>query len=155
MWGIKKISACRLCGGKELKEVFSLGNLYVSTFLEKQKEGLKAPLTIVECQKCTLAQLQHSAPQELMYSKHYWYKSGNNKRIVYDLQDIVQQIGKFTRGNILDNWIDIGANDGTLLDMVPKRFIKIGFLMSMAKTNLACRTILTLSLGSLKTILIL
>ena len=32
-------------------------------------------LLISDCENCDLYQLHHTAPQELLYSRHYWYKS--------------------------------------------------------------------------------
>ena len=47
----KKIKHCLLCKNKKLKKVFSLGNLFVSNFVEeaKIKKGSKAPLTLMYC----------------------------------------------------------------------------------------------------------
>ena len=66
---IKKISHCLLCKNKKLKKVFSLGSLFVSNFVNKKQinKGIKSPLTLVYCPKCTLLQLSHIAPQEIMY----------------------------------------------------------------------------------------
>ena len=75
---IKKVTKCLLCGNKILKSLFDMGNLYVSNFVEKKniKNGIKSPLNLLYCKKCTLIQLSHLAPQEIMYRRFYWYKSG-------------------------------------------------------------------------------
>ena len=71
----KKIKRCLLCKNKNLKKIYSLGNLFESNFVSKKriKKGVKAPLTLMYCQNCTLLQLSHIAPQEIMYKKFYWY----------------------------------------------------------------------------------
>src|SRR3990167_6015544 len=85
-------TTCRICGSRRLKELFSLGELYISTFIkDKNKKNLKAPLDIIYCETCTLVQLRHTAPQELMYSGQYWYKSGVNEKIINDLHDVVDK----------------------------------------------------------------
>ena len=73
-----KISKCRLCSNKKLINIYSFGKLFVSNFVTKNKinKGVKAPLILVYCKNCKLLQLQHSAPQEIMYKKFYWYRSG-------------------------------------------------------------------------------
>ena len=55
----KKVNRCVLCRNNNLKKIFSLGNLFVSNFVKKNKikKGVKAPLTLVYCPKCTLLQL--------------------------------------------------------------------------------------------------
>ena len=56
-----KINKCRLCSSNRLYEIHKFGNLYVSNFVNKNniKNGLKAPLTLTYCSKCTLLQLAH------------------------------------------------------------------------------------------------
>jgi len=69
---------CRVCGSDKLTSLFSLGNLYISNFVDKERAGeaSKAPLELVFCENCSLVQLKHTAPQELLYAGFYWYKSG-------------------------------------------------------------------------------
>ena len=73
----KRTKHCLLCKNKKLKKVFSLGNLDVSNFVKKDniKKGIKAPLKLLYCDKCSLIQLSHIAPQEIMYRRFYWYRS--------------------------------------------------------------------------------
>ena len=86
----KKIRHCLLCKNTKLKKVFNLGNLYVSNFVEKRKikKSIKCPLNLLLCNNCSLIQLSHIAPQELMYKRFYWYKSGITKTMKLALLDI-------------------------------------------------------------------
>ena len=117
-----KISKCRLCLNKKLKKVYSFGNLFVSNFVSKKgiKRGIKAPLTLVYCEKCKLLQLQHSAPQEIMYKKFYWYRSATTNTMKNALKDIFLSVKKMSILNPKDTVLDIGANDGTLLKYFKK-----------------------------------
>ncbi|MDC1200503.1 class I SAM-dependent methyltransferase [Pelagibacteraceae bacterium] len=112
-----KINKCRLCGNKNLNLLYKFGNLFVSNFVSKNmiKEGIKAPLNLVHCNKCDLLQLSHSAPQEIMYKKFYWYRSSVTKLMRNALKDIFNSSKKFVKLNKDDYVLDIGANDGTLL----------------------------------------
>ena len=103
-----------LCKNKELKKVFSLGNLFVSNFVKKNhiNKGIKAPLTLLYCSKCTLLQLSHIAPQEIMYKKFYWYRSGVTKTMRDGLKDIYKSSLKYVNLRKDDVILDIGANDG-------------------------------------------
>src|SRR3989338_2278154 len=124
---IKPIEKCRLCGSKNFDRLFSLGDLYISTFVEKPGENIgRAPLTLLLCNNCSLVQLEHTAPQELMYSKHYWYKSGLNRVIINDLKEISEVAAKTISLKEGDLVLDIGANDGTLLSFYPKNCVKVG-----------------------------
>lgn len=117
---------CRLCGGETFKDILSLGDIYVSDFVQKSKvqDGIKAPLDLVLCGDCELLQLRHTAPQELLYARHYWYKSALNKVIVDDLRELAEIAESFMQP--LDTILDIGANDGTLLSFVDPKFVRIG-----------------------------
>lgn len=118
---------CRVCGDSRLSPILSLGNLYVSTFVKSKKDrGIKAPLELVFCENCTLLQLKHTAPQELLYSRYYWYRSGTNPVIARDLKEITQAARKLVKPKKGDIVLDIGANDGTLLKFYPKSLIRVG-----------------------------
>ena len=121
-------TSCRLCGSSLLKEVISIGEQYVNDFpshpLEKGKNG-KCPLDIVVCENCSLFQLRHTAPQELLYSRHYWYKSGINEMIKRDLLNITEEAINLVNLKPEDVFIDIGANDGTLLSYLEKKAIRV------------------------------
>ena len=125
----KKINHCLLCKNNNIKKIFSLGNLFVSNFVKKKdiKTGLKAPLTLLYCKNCSLIQLSHIAPQELMYRRFYWYRSGVTKIMKLGLKNIFEDSLKHVKLNKRDVVLDIGANDGTLLSYYKKsRFKTIG-----------------------------
>ena len=125
----KKVKHCLLCKNKNIKEIFSLGNLFVSNFVEKKNvyKGIKAPLNLLYCYNCTLIQLSHIAPQEIMYKRFYWYRSGVTKTMHLGLKSIFNDSLKYIKMNTNDVVLDIGANDGTLLNYYrKKKFITIG-----------------------------
>jgi len=124
----KKIKYCLLCKNKRIKPVFSLGNLFVSNFVKRKdiKRGVKAPLKLLYCKNCTLVQLSHIAPQELMYKKFYWYRSGVTKTMALGLRNIFSESLKNVKLEKDDVILDIGANDGTLLSYYKKKYITIG-----------------------------
>lgn len=120
---------CRLCGSTSLEEIFTLGDQYINDFPErielKGRNG-KCPLEIIVCNNCDLFQLRHTAPQELLYSRHYWYKSGINDTIKNDLKEIGEVSLSEVNFNQNDVFLDIGANDGTLLKFLKGKIRKVG-----------------------------
>ena len=122
----KKIKRCRLCKNKNLKPIYKFGNHYVSNFVNKSEifKGVKAPLNLVYCKKCSLLQLEHSAPQEIMYKKFYWYRSGVTNTMKLALKDIFRVSLKLSILKKGDSILDIGANDGTLLNFFKKKGFK-------------------------------
>ena len=89
----RKIKHCLLCKNKKIKKIFSLGNLFVSNFVNKKniKTGIKAPLNLLYCKNCSLIQLSHIAPQEIMYRRFYWYRSGVTKMMKLALKNIFEE----------------------------------------------------------------
>lgn len=108
---------CRLCGSSSLKDVFSLGEQFINDFVppERVGMGLKAPLDLVMCDNCSLLQLRHTAPQELLYARYYWYRSGVTDTMRRALQNITEEIEGMASLKPGDVVLDIGANDGTML----------------------------------------
>lgn len=101
-----RIKNCRICHNNKLTHIGSLDNISISNFTKTLKPGKKYPLETTYCQDCTLLQLAHNTPRQLLY-KNYWYQSHINQVIVENLKEIA----KHCKGV----HIDIAANDGTLL----------------------------------------
>lgn len=129
----EKIERCRACGNKNLKEIISLGNQFVSDFvLSKEENKIKVPLSLVLCDEseegCGLFQLEHNAPPQEMWNSKYWYKSAINPTIRADLKDIVENVENRVQLKEEDLVIDIGCNDGTMMTFYKNDKIrKIGF----------------------------
>jgi len=110
-------STCRLCNSSDFTPVYSIGEQYVNNFIDKDEldQCIKAPLEMVFCENCTLLQLKHTAPQELLYARYYWYKSSVTDTMKKALRDItakVEMMFDLKKGDVV---LDIGSNDGTLL----------------------------------------
>lgn len=116
----RTIDKCRVCGSRNLTGILSLGDLYVSDFLDSPDKtaGIKAPLELVLCNArdggCGLLQLKHTVSSEAMY-RSYWYRSGINKTMTDELNGIAEKAAVMANLKAQDYVIDIGANDGTLL----------------------------------------
>jgi 2-polyprenyl-3-methyl-5-hydroxy-6-metoxy-1,4-benzoquinol methylase len=107
--------------------IFSLGDLYVSDFIQDGQEPRAGTFDLSICidQRYGAARLTNITPAEAMYGK-YWYRSGTNQTMTNELKDIVQSITKHHVVKENDVWIDIGCNDGTLLSFVPENTYRIG-----------------------------
>ncbi len=111
----------------ELVELFSLGNLYMSDFVDDNSPSVeRVPLTMTLDPKSGLLQLRHTAPFDSMY-RNYWYRSGMNKTMTEELKGIAQKavsLIKLQKGDVV---LDIGSNDGTLLKFYDKALYRVGF----------------------------
>jgi len=125
-----KIKKCRICKSRKLKIIIDLNNQYIQgSFIKKNypKPYLKKiPLQLVLCQKCSLVQLLHTTNKEILY-KNYWYESGINKTMRMHLKDLVSNLCRIKKNEIKKiKVLDIGCNDGTLLNFYPKAVEKFG-----------------------------
>jgi NDP-4-keto-2,6-dideoxyhexose 3-C-methyltransferase len=109
-----------------MKELFSLGDLYVSDFIKNDEKprGEKIELKLLLTDDGAV-RLEKLAPLDTMYGK-YWYRSGTNLSMREELKNIVDSILKVKKLKENDIWLDIASNDGTLLSFVPKEMIRIG-----------------------------
>ena len=109
-----------------MREVFTLGNLYVSDFL---KEGESPRGGSVEMKMMMdengSVRLDQIAPLDTMYGK-YWYRSGINNTMKKELNGIVNSITDIVKLKENDLWVDIACNDGTLLSYVPNNLLRVG-----------------------------
>lgn len=114
---ISERSTCRACGASSLTPIFSLGTQYVNDFPlpADMYKAPRVPITLDLCNECTLVQLRHTAPQELLYTRHYWYRSGVTDTMRAALRDITATIEDLVDLRAGDVVLDIGSNDGTLL----------------------------------------
>lgn len=121
------IKKCRSCLSKDLTNIISLGEQYLSDFLSSNKKPKKYPLDLVLCSSCYLLQLKHTVPQAELYTERYGYRSGINKTMQKELREIVGKSQGMLKDNKLKKLVvDIGANDGTLLSNYKEDVFRIG-----------------------------
>ncbi len=121
-------TTCRLCGSSALTDLFTLGSQHVSDFVpaDRVTAGPKVPIELVLCQCCQLVQQRYTAPADLLYSRHYWYRSGVTRTMRDSLWELALAVGNAVELNHGDVWLDIGANDGTLLSNVYSGVCRVG-----------------------------
>lgn len=125
---------CRVCGSTALTRVIDLGEQYLQgSFLKPGKEMpsmRKIPMTLVRCDPtrdenaCGLLQMECTVPAEVLYSA-YWYRSGTNDTMRNHLKGIVEEVKEFINKSDA-KVLDIGCNDGTLLNYYPSNYEKYG-----------------------------
>lgn len=111
-------TTCRSCGAPALVSVLSLGEQYVSNFIETSQSVARAPLELVLCDSgsggCGLLQLRHTVEAGFLY-RNYWYRSGVNHTMREALADISGKAEALVVPSSGDLVVDIGSNDSTLL----------------------------------------
>lgn len=113
-----ELKVCRICKGKQLKRVLSLGKTPpANSFLSKKKLSEKEdyfPLALNICPLCRQLQLSHVVDPDLLF-KNYVYVSSTSPVFVKHFEDYAKSTWKklkLKKGNFV---MDIGSNDGILL----------------------------------------
>ncbi len=131
----KRVFKCRVCGNPVLHHVINLGEQYLQGSFVKpgcqNPPTRKLPTELVRCDldgyenACGLLQLANTFPQEILYA-NYWYRSGTNQTMRDHLRGIAEQAQAYAPKRTDLRVLDIGCNDGTLLNCYPQTFIKYG-----------------------------
>lgn len=127
---IRKRTTCRVCGSPSLTRVIDLGPQYLQgSFVKPGKEmpsHRKINCSLVRCNPqidenaCGLLQMEHSVPPEILYAA-YWYRSGTNTTMRNHLKEIAESALQLIQKQDC-KVLDIGCNDGTLLNYYPDSF---------------------------------
>ncbi len=115
-------TTCRICGNDQFASILDLGSQYIaSIFVGDDVDpciNQPYPLELTRCahpEGCGLVQLRHTVYQPLLYH-NYGYLSGTNEKMRRHLEDIVSRCREYIDLKPGDAVLDIGCNDGTLLD---------------------------------------
>ncbi len=113
-----KIDKCRVSGKSDLIEFLSLGDQFLTGVFPKSTDEhiTKGPLSLCWSKSSNLVQLQHSFSSEEMYGSNYGYRSGLNRSMVEHLVNKARFLENLVNLNNEDTVLDIGSNDGTLLN---------------------------------------
>lgn len=114
---------CIVCKSK-LTNFFNLGNLPPSDYFAPSKILAKnSPLfklSVGRCKKCSLVQNEHLVSANTRYKKLiYSYNSANSNYAKQHWHDYTSSISKLFKKNL--KLLDIGCNDGYLLNLVQKK----------------------------------
>ena len=126
----KQINKCRICNSKKLINIINLNDQYLQgSFIKKnipKPYSKKIPLQLLLCTNCLLVQLRHTTSKNILY-RNYWYESGINSTMRNHLKNLAREASKMiNKKNTKVQVLDVGCNDGTLLNFYNKNFKKFG-----------------------------
>ena len=124
----REVKKCRICGNDDLIPVLNLGQQHLTGIFPKTRTEKVAsgPLELIKCNEhknpgsCGLLQLKHSYDFDKLYGSNYGYRSGLNKSMAEHLNNKVKKVMSHVKLLPGDMVIDVGSNDGTLLNAYPK-----------------------------------
>jgi 2-polyprenyl-3-methyl-5-hydroxy-6-metoxy-1,4-benzoquinol methylase len=131
---------CASCDNSKLDLILSLGHQPPSdAFLKKEdleKPEITYPLDLYFCGNCSLVQLGYAVDPEILF-RDYVYNTGTNNLLKENLKNLVSKIISEYRLQNGDFVIDIGSNDGTLLQNYIPEGIKVLGIDPSSSTSIA------------------
>ena len=114
-----KITKCEVCENEQLKKVLDLGNHPLCDDLipmEEESSCEEFPIEILFCEKCLTAHQIYQIPKQTLFTKNYHYRARMTGSVLSGMADFVEgcenRFGSLHAKVVLD----IGCNDGSLLD---------------------------------------
>lgn len=119
---------CRNCKKPIKRNLFSLGKIsFTGKFPNKKNINIpKAFLNLCMCNNCKLVQLDRNFKKTYLYGDDYGYRTGLNKTMTNHVHKVVQDINKIIKIKKGDYVLDIGSNDGTMLNFYKNDVVKVG-----------------------------
>lgn len=120
--------SCRISGKDDLLQVVDIGSQYLSGVFPKDISSpiTKGPLQLKIGIESGLLQLAHSYDLNEMYGDSYGYRSGLNESMVNHLHEKRERLCKQFEMDSPKVAIDIGSNDGTLLNSYADDWTRVG-----------------------------
>ena len=115
----RPVTKCQISNSKKLKSIVFLGYLPPVNTLRKinstPTEEKSFPAELLYCEKSKLAQLGCIVDKKILFPYSYPYTSSTTKILRENFADLYKDVTKITNVKKEDLIIDIGSNDGNLL----------------------------------------
>lgn len=136
---IKKNKRCRICFSRNLQKVLSYASTPIGDDFQfnKYKKQPLYPIELYLCSNCGLAQLLHVINPKVLYSK-YIYKTSDSPGLNKHFNQLCLHVLKKYNLKKKSNILDIGSNDGVLLNAFKKKgFNVVGIEPAIKLVNIA------------------
>ena len=124
-----KIKKCQICNSNNLINVINIGDQALANSLIRDKADAskieKFPINIVRCKDCTLLQLDYIVDQKKVYHLDYPYLPGITKTVNNEQKELSDYLTKELKLGNKDLAVDIGSNDGSLLNHLKKNNLEV------------------------------
>ena len=119
---MRERNTCRCCGGTSLIEVLNLGSQpYANAFITSDKLSTPeatAPLILMSCQSCGMAQLRHIVDAVNLYHNYTFLTSSSKLMTEHFAGLMADNVAAYVPPDGLV--VEIGSNDGTALASIQR-----------------------------------
>ena len=113
-----------MCGHKNLQEVLNIGNHPLCDDLvpiNSNRQCTLYPITILLCQNCLTAHQKFQIRKEILFPLNYHYRARFTKDVLNGMENLVNDCEKFLHTLQNVKVLDVGCNDGSLLNFFKKK----------------------------------
>lgn len=132
------INNCQICSYNKLETILSFGHQpIVQAYLtEKQlhQPEITYPLNFCYCPNCGLAQLDYIPDPKIVFPRNYPYRTGLTNMLIRNFRELTDTLEKKYQLKKSDLIVDIGCNDGTLLEGFKNKGLRV---LGIEPTNAA------------------
>jgi len=117
---IKEIKNCEVCRNGSLQEVLNLGEHPLCDDLvpiNSDRVCELYPITVLLCEKCLTAHQKYQIPKDVLFPSDYHYRARFTKDVLDGMKLLVDDCDDFINGLKRVKVLDIGCNDGSLLNI--------------------------------------
>lgn len=119
-----KILKCEVCGNYKLKPVLDLGRHPLCDDLIKigsKKICKEYKIKILFCIKCFTAHQKYQINKKVLFNKDYHYRARFTNDVLTGMKSLVKDAEKFLYSLKNKTILDVGCNDGSLLNFFHKK----------------------------------
>lgn len=124
---MKKIKSCEVCGGSDLESVLDLGLHPLCDDLVEVNDPRvckEYPIEILYCDSCKTAHQKFQVPKVELFPKNYHYRSRFTADVLKGMSNLANEVENQLTTLTDKLVLDIGCNDGSLLDFFQKKGAK-------------------------------
>ena len=122
-----EINSCEICGNKNLNKVLDLGLHPLCDDLVEigdERECKEYPIEILFCNLCNSAHQRFQVPKKDLFPKTYHYRSRFTADVLAGMSNLVDEVEIKVGSLVNKKVLDIGCNDGSLLNFFQKKGAK-------------------------------
>ena len=124
MKNLKEIKNCELCGYENLEEILNIGEHPLCDDLvpiNSDRKCTSYPIKIMLCQNCLTAHQKFQIKKEILFPSNYHYRARFTKDVLNGMNILVNDCEKFLHNLQNIKVLDVGCNDGSLLNFFKKK----------------------------------
>lgn len=114
-----RVMACQGCGAGKLDRVLDLGHHppcdSLLTLEELRAPETAYPLVFCRCEACGLAQIDYAVEPDVLFFREYPYRTAMTRSLRDHFRRLTREVTERLRLGHADLAVDLGSNDGTLL----------------------------------------